>query len=273
MFNNNSKRVIAVIFMCNGWKEQNPFWSYNSVKSFKRWHPDTELRVVDDYIGDEDVLVWRHKYLLDLFDKEQYTKVIMLDADTITCSRLVEFFVDDVTPCLATSDIPSMTSELINPKNVADIRWKNVFEYQFINIGVVCYNSRIVLEKIVKLVNEGVWDNTSINYVNRDFPDLIKVIDFPYAFSPVVYNVIGLGTRGYNSVRADGIYFGMDGPLVAFIEPTHNFRVVSGSLFNHDGKLVRCIHPASEKKRIKTMFEPDVVNFFVNACGCDWDLD
>jgi hypothetical protein len=268
-----AKKVVCVIYMDDKYRAARPFYAENSVASFKKWHPDIELDVVGGGIIDNDIALSRIGICKQKFD-DGYTKVIMLGADTITCHRMDEFLDDDTTPFLATSDSKMPLAYKFNLEHFFSPK-HGVFEWAVINSDVSCFNNKEVIEEIIKYIDtKNEWhDQAAMNYVYTQRKDLVKIIDFPYEFTRVVYNVRGRGGLGSDCIRDGKMFFGFDGPQIGEFTPIRVWKPIGDKLYNHDGKHVKafhfCFHNNDDAKK---WFNEETVNFFINHCNCNWDL-
>jgi hypothetical protein len=150
-----------------------------AVNSFKKFHPDVNLHVVND-ISREEYKCAKffdlygggiHKYMLacEIMAKNKYDKMIVVGADTITCARLDEFIDDKESDLITTSDYcyqPSYVyGEQIIPgfflnkdedgnfclRNDLVGNVKNVAFYLHSNADVVCFNNLNCLKEIIDL--------------------------------------------------------------------------------------------------------------------------
>ena len=259
-------KCCCVILACNDLEQKYPIMVKNSIGSFKKWHPDVELIVVNERVESlDDLWIWRVRYLRSLFDKG-YTKVICLGADTITCNKLDEFFEDDSTSFLATSDVPCVPDKFVNAFNSICIHNRSVLDVQYINSDVSCFNNMIILDELIKCMEaKNCHDNDAMNYLNCDpqHKKNIKIVDFPYTFKTFTYNLRGFGLLlGSDCIREDGVHFGFDGPLISIKSPLKAWTVSDNKLYNQDGKHVKCIHFASYKNQMDTLFSKEVYDWF-----------
>jgi len=134
----------------------------SAVKSFSRFHPHTPLMYVtnDRLDGDPFFLEWpllkkykarydgklgrvgllkyaiAHKIMADF----NFAKIIILGADTITCSRLDEF--------LDTSNVDAVLTAG-NPGSFISDHWSGVHGQPHVNADVVCFNSLTALATVI----------------------------------------------------------------------------------------------------------------------------
>ena len=125
----------------------------NAVNSFAAFHPDIEMYSFN-YASDSDFIKFAKKTMKKnipagpfkyglgylLFENKKLDKLIILGADTITCSRLDEFLDDNTNDILTTLDYPyelvSEGSLLASAKNHINAKkpWKKyINKYQVIN--------------------------------------------------------------------------------------------------------------------------------------------
>jgi hypothetical protein len=271
-----NKKVACVIFMDEKYREARPFYAKNSVNSFKKWHPDVDLDVVgnDFDLSKMQNTEVRMQFVKQKFD-DGYTKVIMLGADTITCSRMDEFLDDDVTPFLATCDSKMPFSMKFEPDCFFSPK-HGVFEWAVINSDVCCFNNKEVIYEISRYIDiENDWhEQSSMTYLYTQRKDLVKIIDFPYEFTRVVYNNRGRGGLGADCIKDGKMFFGFDGPQIGEFTPIKVWKPIGDKLYNHDGKHVKAFHFCfhDKKEDAKKWFNDETVNFFINHCDCNWEL-
>jgi hypothetical protein len=85
-----------------------------AVNSFKRFHPDVDLYLIDDdnfkdyrtseLMNTVGFGLAKYIYALEIMTIKGYDKIICLGSDTITCSRLDEFLDDNVNDVICTLD-------------------------------------------------------------------------------------------------------------------------------------------------------------------------
>lgn len=268
------KRTCCVFIIYGAYKEKYHFFNHNSVESFKKWHPDIDVFVVEDEYPGEPYTTKYIKSHMKFFDKG-YERVIALNADTITCSRLDEFLNDDdPTPILASLDFPmNPVSYKKQGTRTYQLPHNNI-ECLNVNAGVACYNSKYALEQMLEQSPHFENEQNILQYFVNERQNMIRVVDFPYVFSPFVYNVRGHGTIGTDCITSDcKLRFGFDGPIIGEIAPTKLYRPVGDKLYNHLGKHIKCFHFATRDPNIKNWFSEETVRFFVDHCNCDWTLE
>lgn len=269
------KKTCCVFIIYGDYLNKFHFFNHNSVKSFKKWHPDIDVHIVGDNYPNEEFAIKCMKTWKSFFNS--YEKVICLDADTITCAHFDEFINDDDTPILATLDFPMWPAGYTHDVKVFNLP-HNTLEYYNVNSGVVCFNNSSVIDHMISLydskkLNKNA-DQEAIQYLATYEPNLVKVVDFPYLFSPFVYNVRGHGTLGTGCIHSDGsLHFGFDGNKIGEFSPIYAYKPKDDKLYNHLGKHVKCFHFATRDKKLKHWFNEDTIKFFVDHCLCDWSLE
>lgn len=259
--------------MDDKYKETRPFYAKNSASSFKKWHPDTELQIINSD-NNYDISVDRLNFAKQKFD-EGYTKVIMLGADTITCSRMDEFLDDDETPFLATLDSKMPWGIKFKPDCFFSPA-HGVIEWAQINSDVSCFNNKEVIDELLKYIDsKNEWyDQIAMSYLYTQRKDLVKIVDFPYEFTRVCYNNRARGGLGADCIKDGKMFFGFDGPQIGEFTPIKVWKPIDDKLYNQDGKHVKvfhfCFHDKNEDA--KKWFNDETVNFFINHCDCDWSL-
>ena len=263
---------------------------YNSmakcaINSFKKFNPE----VVVHYVDNDNIQQYAELMLIDLYEAPgvtkvsiaksfmeyyNYTKIIVLDIDTITCARLDEFL-DDNTDVLCTLNYPCQESteywqspilEFTEPSS--GIRFR---DHGNVNGGAMCFNSFEALKKVLQLsidhythfaeqgaLNELAW-------VDKSYP--VKIVDFPYPTSQVVYNARSKGVYGTNMCNED--------------TPQTKFYVKDNKLFTFDGKQIKLWHyieglGCQNNERFKEimdswifkLFNTETKKFFKEQCDC-----
>lgn len=170
----------------------------NAVKSFTTFHPNVELYSFDIF-SDCDLLnsirkeiktplaAGPYKYKIGeiLFEKEKLDKLIILGADTITCSRLDEFLDDNDHDILTTLDYPYDLMIGIYLLATKD---------NHVNADVVCFNNKKALQEVLDHYNHNkthYFEQASLNYIcNVQKKFTSKIVD---RSSEVLYNVRSKG--------------------------------------------------------------------------------
>jgi hypothetical protein len=208
----------------------------------------------------------------------------MLGVDTITCSRLDEF-IDDNTPILATLNYPCQesTDYWTTPLVSVEVRGgSRIIDHGNINGDVVCFNSVSALKRIIELsvehytpfaeqgaLNEMAWVEKSHS---------LKIVDFPYPISTVVYNARSKGVFGTDMIKV-GKLSKHGPPLDGTDAPTTKFYVRDGKLYTMDNKHIKVFHyveglggrPIESFLKVvndfKTWFNSPTIEFFRKS-GC-----
>lgn len=125
--------------------------------SFKKFHPEVELFYIDNealtkdgYLQSyrpgqlsENKGITKFRIARDIMREEKLDKLIVLGADTITCSRLDEFMDRNRSDILGTCDyLYPRTGQRV----MGDTRWERT-----LNADVVCFNSLAALSLVVKI--------------------------------------------------------------------------------------------------------------------------
>lgn len=280
------------------------FFVPNSVNSFKKWNPDIELILItNDNISKytEEGFTWDNIGLLrvhvvDFLFKIGYSKVIMLGADTITCSRLDEFI--DMNDCDLMCSLgplywPVKTKYWESPIIQYEHNGRMIQDNTFINADVVCFNTSKAADLVNKMTikyftNQSDQGGLNYCYINQKELGLnVKIVDFPYELSNFVYNIRSKGiAAGAFQMRKGKVYYGFDGPEISTVYPTSEYVVKEGKLFTKDGKIIKVFHIAEsigflsnvsdgrlltldeQIDEIKTMwFNKDTVKFFTDHCN------
>jgi hypothetical protein len=256
----------------------------NCIASFKKWHPDIEMRVVTDEdfplkeISNFSISMARFEYTKKLFD-EGYTKVISIGLDTFACARWDEILEDNKTPLLATLGGPYCLDPDIKLKYIF-MPQHNWYENMTINADLTCYNCKEViydLEKIMMKYKR--HDNHAIDlYVNEVNPDACRVVDWPYVFSKFVYN----GRAGWfgllspdHCVNEDGtVRWGIGGPVIGEFSATTRFKPIGNKLYNHVGKHVKALafDKTYNKNNLSTYLNEETIQWFKDHCDVDMHL-
>tara|TARA_R100000008_G_C3561637_1_gene156557 strand:- start:64 stop:1158 length:1095 start_codon:yes stop_codon:yes gene_type:complete len=226
-------------------------------RSFKKHHPDVTLHLVNEDNRDaykatskydpNDGGIFKYALAHEIMSEKKYDKMIILGADTITCSRLDEFLDENKIDILTTLDYPYQglypfysegelytvfTSLLyingVEPSNMkfvdytgdgADLLNRSdmtLFDFRHYNADVICINNVAVLRDIIDIAakykedyvlgrEHGVIKEEADYYHEQGGLNIlcarsahpsdnaynytIRAVEFPYAFSSVVYNV------------------------------------------------------------------------------------
>jgi hypothetical protein len=270
-----------------------------AVASFQKFHPDVELHYVNDfnfiqYYNDHfktydlinHVGIVRYMLAYEIMRHFNYDKIIILGCDTITCDKMDEFIDNNQDDILATLNYPCQesTEYWTTPVFEFNIDDKKFIDFGNINADVVCFNSKDALARIIELsiehfthfgeqgaLNEMAWVEKSHS---------VKIIDFPYPISNVVYNARSKGVFGTNMIVKGKL--AKHGPsLDGQFAPTTKFYVKDKKLYTQDHKQIKCFHYVEglggrsneEFNEIindfkANWFNKETVNFFKEECGC-----
>jgi len=266
-----------------------------SLNSFKKFHPDVELHYVNDsnlseyhekYFKSFDLVdhigIVRYMLAYDMMLQNNYDKIIVLGCDTITCARMDEF-IDNNEDILATLNYPCQESTDYWVTPYFEIS-PGVYDHGNINADVVCFNNPEALKKVIDLsiehftyfgeqgaLNELAWVDKSYS---------VKIVDFPYPTSPVVYNARSKGVFGTNMI-VNGVLAKHGPPLDGTPSPLKRFYVKGDKLYTGDNKQIKCFHfveglggrsdeefDAIMKDFKYKWFNVDTIKFFKEQCGC-----
>lgn len=256
----------------------------NCLASFKKWHPDIEVRIFGDKDYDGDVSkftlhessMWRFEMCRKLFE-EGYTKVILIGLDTFTCARWTEILEDNTSPVIATLSGPYMFDSHDVKHQHLLMPMQGWFENKFVGYDLTCYNSRQALEDVIRIQEKYKrHDNHSLNvYVNEINPNAARVVDFPYIFSPFVYN--GLASwpgclAQQDCIMQDGsLRWGFDGPVIGKFSPTTRYLPVGDKLYNHVGKHIKAFSfdKTITKDRMHQYLNKETIEWLKTYCDID----
>ena len=266
-----------------------------SLNSFKKFHPDVELHYVNDfnlseyhekYFKSFDLVdhigIVRYMLAYDMMLQDNYDKIIVLGCDTITCDRMDEF-IDNNEDILATLNYPCQESTEYWQTPYFEIA-PGVYDHGNINADVVCFNNPAALKKVIDLsiehftyfgeqgaLNELAWVDKSYS---------VKIVDFPYPTSSVVYNARSKGVFGTNMI-VNGVLAKHGPPLDGTPSPLKRFYVNDNNLYTGDHKQIKCFHfveglgGRSDEEFNAIMndfkykwFNEDTIKLFKEQCGC-----
>ena len=203
-----------------------------AVNSFKKHNPNIKIFYVDKQefykysTSKQSFSVGVLKYMLcyEIAKKNNYSRVINLGADTITCAYLSEFIDNIEYDILATLDYPYTlhSGNFSTPPGDTHL-----------NADVICFNNLDALADIIKAsekhpiyyeqggLNEIVWSSNKYK---------TKIVDGPYAESQIIYNARAKG----NIIAAKNTK-----PWKPYIQ---QFRVEDNKLFSFDNKQIKVFH-------------------------------
>jgi hypothetical protein len=266
-----------------------------SLNSFKKFHPDVELHYVNDsnlseyhekYFKSFDLVdhigIVRYMLAYDMMLQNNYDKIIVLGCDTITCARMDEF-IDNNEDVLATLNYPCQESTDYWTTPYFEIS-PGVYDHGNINADVVCFNNPAALKKVIDLSVEHFTHFGEQGALNElawvDKSHSVKIVDFPYPTSPVVYNARSKGVFGTNMI-VNGVLAKHGPPLDGTPSPLKRFYVKDNNLYTGDHKQIKCFHfveglggrsdeefDAIMKDFKYKWFNADTIKFFKEQCGC-----
>jgi hypothetical protein len=213
--------------------------------------------------------------------QNKYDKLIILGCDTITCDKMDEF-INNNEDVLATLNYPCQESTDYWTTPYFEVS-PGVYDHGNINADVVCFNNPDALKKVIELSIEHYTyfaEQGALNelaWVDKSYQ--VKIIDFPYPTSPVVYNARAKGVFGTNMI-VNGV-LAKHGPLDGQPSPLKYFRVDNNKLYTGDNKQVKCFHfieglGGRSDKEFNTImndfkykwFNAETIKFFKEQCGC-----
>lgn len=265
-----------------------------AVDSFKKFHPEIDLHYINDtnfmeyyekYFKSYDLVdhigIVRYMLAYDIMIQEKYDKLIILGCDTITCSKLDDF-IDQTEDVLATLNYPCQESTEYWTTPIIEIR-PGLYDHGNINADVVCFNKSEALKKVIDLsiehftmfaeqgaLNELAWVDKSYS---------VKIVDFPYPDSNVVYNARSKGVFGTDMIKKGVL--AKHGYLDGQPSPIKHWYVKNKKLYTHDHKQIKCFHfveglTGRSMENFNEIindfkhhwFTSETINFFSEECGC-----
>lgn len=252
-----------------------------SINSFKAFHKSDNYILTalnDDFIKNDNIhknkfdrlspgiKKYLYSYLLyqSLRDKNNVNKLIILGADTITCSRLDEFLDNDTDDVIATLDY-----EYKIPLEI-----KNSNKDNHINADVVCFNNIKALEDCINLYFSGFisnyYEQGCLNKVliSGDYSYSYKIVDHTdFNKSNVFYNCRSKGTTASSGKK----------PWKKYVK---KFYVKNGGLYTRNNIRIKLFHYAEGlgtlndedfkslmNKWIFEFFNKDTKKFFKQFCN------
>jgi hypothetical protein len=272
--------------------------SNDAVTSFKTFHPNVDVYLINNKNVHDYISLFETKEPVELYENigifkliltyhvmnyYGYEKIMSLGVDTITCGYLEEFM-NDSTDILATLNYPCQesTEYWTTPILNFNHNGQELFDHGNINADVVCFNNKNALKDIIQLsvdhfthfaeqgaLNEMTW-------VKKTYP--VKIVDFPYPISKVVYNARSKGVFGTDMIKNGklnkcGIHDGKPSPI-------YYWYVKDNELYTSDNKKIKVFHYVeglngrsiedfnSTINNFKTWFNPETIKFFKKTCGC-----
>ena len=226
------------------------------------------------YDSGTETFLMQYIYAYEIMMKYGYKKMIIMGADTITCSRLDEFLDDNSADVLGTLNYPCQESTEYWKSPIVNITLPDgrvVQDHMNINADVVCFNNPESLKKVIDLsiehfgyfsiqggLNELAWTDKSYS---------VKIVDAPYPLSKVVYNARSKGVFGTNMCNQN--------------TPQYRWIVRDNKLFTEDGKQIKVWHyieglggrPDEGFMEVLNgwifkLFNADTKKFFKEQCDC-----
>ena len=290
--------------------KKDDFFSPNALNSFKKWHPDIDTHFItdnnlQDYLAKlniteyyDDLALLRILLIKELIRVGGYTKVIMLGADTFTCSRLDEFIEDDTTDMICSSG-PPYTLETKYWKAQIETFQVGVGgplsqDVSFINADVTCFNGLKGVEELYNLTIKYWTDHAEQGgmnycYIHQDEIGMsVEIVDFPYIKAKSLYNVRskGIACGGRQMVKGklwNGNPQDPNSSIIGDTYPTSTYYVKDNKLYTTDHKQIKVFHYAEALgvktteeynetiNEIKTMwFNPETLEFLTKECNCNF---
>lgn len=287
-------------------KDNETFFIPNAINSFKKWNPEVEVHYVHDnniqeyckMLGIESMFnhisLIRLSLVINLMKHFNYDKFIFLGIDTITCSRLDELLDNDNDDAIYTLGAPQIveTEYWKSPVYTFNTNGVTYQDVAFINGDIACYNNIETVQLVFDITLEkwhGHVDQGTMNYLfinQQKYNKKVKIVDFPYLESYVVYNVRSKGVIGGYCLIRGNVLNGRNGQIISNRYPMLDFYIESNKIFTKEGKHVKVFHiceglsyRSDEDEQtyeeavheIKTMwFNEETINFLEQECGCNF---
>jgi hypothetical protein len=266
-----------------------------AVNSLSKHHPEIDLHYVNDfnfleyyekYFKSFDLInhvgIVRYMLAYDIMLQNNYDKMIILGCDVIVCSTLDEF-INNNEDVLATLNYPCQESTEYFTTPYFEIS-PGVYDHGNINADIVCFNNPAALKKVIDLSIEHFTHFGEQGALNElawvDKSHSVKIVDFPYPTSPVVYNARSKGVFGTNMI-VNGVLAKHGPPLDGTPSPLKRFYVNNNKLYTGDNKQIKCFHfveglgGRSDEEFDAIMndfkykwFNEDTIKFFKEECDC-----
>tara|TARA_B110000858_G_scaffold41927_1_gene47899 strand:- start:193 stop:1134 length:942 start_codon:yes stop_codon:yes gene_type:complete len=310
-----NKKIACLIINISNKEHKNfqkdKFFSPNAVNSFTKWHPDVDMHFItndnlQEYLTELNITEYydnlglvRIHLIKELIKVKGYTKVIMLGADTFTCSRLDEFIEDNTTDIICSSGPPYsfMKTQYWQPQVKTfqvEVGGPLVQDVSFINADVTCFNGLKGVETIYNTSIEYWTDHAEQGgmnycYINQDKLDVsVKIVDFPYIKAKSLYNVRskGIACGGNQMINGklwNGHFQDPNSSIIGDTYPTFTYYIKDNKLYTSDHKQIKVFHYAEALgvkskeeynetlNEIKTRwFNPETIEFLTNKCNCNF---
>jgi len=266
-----------------------------AVNSLNKHHPEIDLHYVNDfnfleyyekYFKSYDLInhvgIVRYMLAYDIMLQNNYDKMIILGCDVIVCFTLDEF-INNNEDVLATLNYPCQESTEYFTTPYFEIS-PGVYDHGNINADIVCFNNPAALKKVIDLSIEHFTHFGEQGALNElawvDKSHSVKIVDFPYPTSPVVYNARSKGVFGTNMI-VNGVLTKHGPPLDGTPSPLKRFYVNNNKLYTGDNKQIKCFHfveglgGRSDEEFDAIMndfkykwFNEDTIKFFKEECDC-----
>jgi len=266
-----------------------------AINSLSKHHPEIDLHYVNDfnfleyyekYFKSYDLInhvgIVRYMLAYDIMLQNNYDKMIILGCDVIVCSTLDEF-INNNEDVLATLNYPCQESTEYFTTPYFEIS-PGVYDHGNINADIVCFNNPTALKKVIDLSIEHFTHFGEQGALNElawvDKSHSVKIVDFPYPTSLVVYNARSKGVFGTNMI-VNGVLAKHGPPLDGTPSPLKHFYVNNNKLYTGDNKQIKCFHfveglgGRSDEEFDAIMndfkykwFNEDTIKFFKEECDC-----
>lgn len=270
-----------------------------AINSFKKFHDDVDVFVINyknkdefdkqlvHYEVGEETFLMQYIYAFEIMKKHNYEKIIILGCDTITCARLNDFLEDKEHEILGSLNYPCVeqTDQWKSPVLQVGLDQQNnpIYDILNLNADVVCFSNADALKLVIDLSIEhysyfsiqGGLNEVTIKNLKK-----VKVVDFPYFSSKVVYNARSKGVFGTDMIEK-GMYKKHGPPLDGTPGPILKWKVIDDKLYTNDNKQIKVWHyveglggrPIEKFKSLIDdfkfrWFNKETIEFFKNQCDC-----
>ena len=294
-------------YYSNNYLEDNDeFFVPNAINSFKKWNPEVEVHYVNnDNLAEycqilnleelyNHVSLIRLSLLKGLMNYYQYDKIMFLGIDTITCAPLNEFIDNDEDDAIFTLGSPQMVQNKYWQTQITEFKENDqtYIDVSFINGDVACYNNINTIELVIDLTLK-YWtdhvDQGTMNflYINQNqYNKKVKIVDYPYYKSPVVYNIRSKGVVGGYCLIKGKVLNGRNGDVISDRYPMLDFYIKENKLYTKDNKHIKVFNfceglslKTDEEEQsyseavyeIKnTWFNEETKKFLKDQCNCNY---
>jgi hypothetical protein len=248
--------------------------------SFRKWHPRIDVKWEHfSKLSTEPVVgLAKFKYAYKSALEGNYDKVIILGADTITCSYLDEFFNNDE-DILCTLDYPYPLETQYVTTPPGDFH---------VNADVVCFNNIKALNSVIELAKKcptHFCEQGALNQLLHHRTDILDtilkeytrftylIVDGPYDTTPHIYNARSKGNINFTIGDVD---------RDCYAKYTTKMYVKDNKLFSFDDKQIKVWHycdglgsimaledfKARLNNWITNLFNNETKQFFTTQCAC-----